>query len=243
MSSSNFRIGFSIPESTITDMRNRLGGHKAAIALQQALSLTIQQGRKAIARRLVEEVNLRVGTITNRKYMSVSKGSWRNLKGWIKLTRRPVPMWEYLGRNRGAYQKKLDAGAWAKLRPPGGLKIAIRKKAAPEQFPHAFVAKMPTSRYIGVFERVGVKRVMKLGRYEGQRREVIRRLYGPTAVGVMAFAKGEEGQPTILAETATKMAQRFLVNIKSKLDWLLSAAGRATARRLGGRLTKALGHG
>jgi hypothetical protein len=84
---------------------------------------------------------------------------------------------------------------------------------------------------------------MKLGRYEGQRREKIRRLYGPTAVGVMAFARGEEGQPTILAETAAKMARRFLVNIKSKLDWMLSAAGRATARRLGGRLTKALGHG
>jgi len=241
--SSNFRIGFSIPESTITDMRNRLGGHKAAIALQQALSLTIQQGRKAIARRLVEEVNLRVGTITDRKYMAVSKGSWRNLKGWIKLTRRPVPMWEYLGRQRGTHLKNLASGAWAKLRRPGGLKIAIRKKAAPEQFPKAFIAQMPTSSYVGVFQRVGVKAIMKKGKYEGQRREKIRRLYGPTAVGVMAFARGEEGQPTILAETAAKMAQRFLVNIKSKLDWMLSAAGRATARRLGGRLTKALGHG
>jgi hypothetical protein len=241
--SSNFPIVFSIPESTITDMRNRLGGHKAALALQQALSLTIQQGRKAIARRLVEEVNLRIGTITDRKYMAVSKGSWRSLKGWIKLTRRPVPMWEYLGRQRGTHLKNLASGAWAKLRRPGGLEIAIRKKQSPEQFPKAFIAQMPTSSYVGAFERVGVKDVMKLGRYEGQRREKIRRLYGPTAVGVMAFAKGEEGQPTILAETAAKMARRFLVNIKSKLDWMLSAAGRATARRKAARLTKALGHG
>ena len=243
MSSTNPRIWFSIPESTISDMRNRLGGHKAALALQQALSLTIQQGRKAIARRLVEEVNLRVGTITDRKYMSVSKGSWRNLKGWIKLTRRPVPMWEYAGRQRATHVKNLRAGAWAKLRRPGGLKIAIRKNAPPEQFPTGFVAKMPKVSHIGIFQRIGLTAIMKFGRYEGRRREVIRRLYGPTAVGVMAFARGEEGQPTILAETAAKMAQRFLINIKSKLDWMLSAAGRATARRKAARLTKAIGHG
>ena len=191
--------------------------------LQSAVSATITTGVTMIARRIGEEVNLPIGDI--KSSISARRGSYTDPTGYIDITRgKSVWMDRYLssGARRSAAEKVKNA-LRGNLTPRGGVKIKPRKRssgkypAGTQTLPKAFVAVTPNSTFIGVFERVGVKRVMKSGKYAGKVREVIRRLKGPTPFGVFKNAVGQEGAATLVDEVKIKLTDAFKKNIVSKM--------------------------
>jgi hypothetical protein len=80
---------------------------------------------------------------------------------------------------------------------------------------------MPNSSYLGVFERVGVKREMTSGRYAGKVREVIQRKRGPSALGVFLNAQGQEGKQKLVDEVVEKLADTLQKNVASQIDRFL----------------------
>jgi hypothetical protein len=197
-------------------------------AAQAAVSRTITTGRALIARRIGEEVYLRIGDI--KKTISVKRGSFKDPTGEIRLTRRASWLSQFASSHqRSAAARKIGRGLFSKVRPAGGITVKVRKNPtskypATETFRHAFWAVTPHSMHLGIFERVGLKRAMKSGRYQGQVREVMRRRKGPSALGVFLNARGEGGAATVAEEVTQKMSDALEKNLASQIDRFLNPA-------------------
>jgi hypothetical protein len=195
-----------------------------AIACQGAISATLTTYRKRISQRIGEQVRLSAKDI--KATIGVKRPSLRNLVGSISLTRdKPVWLIQYLTTRQKSslLAKFLTRPKSKRSRPP--LSVQVRKQSSlpryPVNVPKAFVGVMPSSSYIGIFQRVGVKRKMKSGRYAGKTREVNRRLQGPSPLRVFQNAVGENAA-TLLQETTRGMAETLMKNMLSKVDFLLS---------------------
>jgi hypothetical protein len=199
----------------------------AARAMQAAVSRTITTGVAMIARRIAQEVNLPIADIKSSIFSR--RGSFDDPRGVISVRRgKPVWMGQFLSSSqRGRVARKLAGNLKGRVTPKGGVTVKVRKRSQPgypasERLPKAFIGVMPKTAYIGVFERVGVKRAMKSGRYAGKVREVIRRLRGPSPFGVFANAVGEDGAGTMVEETARELSETLDKNIRSQISRFLA---------------------
>ena len=199
----------------------------AARAMQAAVSRTVTTGVALIARRIAQEVNLPIADI--KASVFARRGSLDDPRGTISVRRgRAVWLGQFLSSaQRASVAKKLAKNMAGKITPRGGVTLKVRKRSQPgypasERLPKAFIGVMPKTAYIGVFERVGVKRAMKSGRYAGKVREVIRRLRGPSPFGVFANAVGEGSAGTMVAETARTLRDTLDKNIRSQISRFLA---------------------
>jgi len=218
-------------------LRDRLKGIRGgfAMAMQGAISETLVGYRARTARRIGEEVRLKIGDI--KRTCSLKPPSLRKLSGTLSVSKdKSVYLTQYMGTaarhklldrflSQGQYLANAPRTKKGKLRKRPALKVKVRRKGAlpqyPEQIPRAFVGVTGNNAHVGVFQRTGIKRRMRSGRYQGRLREVIRRLKGPAPLGVFEHAKGE-GAATILAETMLGMEADVYARAASKVDWLLA---------------------
>lgn len=218
-------ITVSASAVALAELQATYGGGKrgrAARAIQAAVSRTVTTGVALISRRIGQEVHLPIGDI--KASIFSRRGSWDDPTGEISVQKgKTVWLAQFLsaGQRRGV-AKKLQTNIAQRLTPKGGVRVRVRKKAAgkygtTETLPKAFIAVMPKSANIGIFERVGVKRPMKSGRYQGKVREVIRRLRGPSPYGVFANAAGADGAATMLDEVKVKLGDSLAKNLMSQI--------------------------
>lgn len=208
---------------TVKQVRMILEPRRAQIAMQAAVARTVRSGRTMISARIREEVHLKKAAVD--RTISIKTGSWRDPGGSIVLSR-DAAVWliEF------ATSRQREAGL-AKKRTL--VRVKVRKKPTPkypttEVHPRAFYARMPHSQHPGIFERTGIRRPMRSGRYAGQIREVIRRKRGPTPLGVFLHARGE-GAATVLREIEIKLAELLEKNMDSQIDRFLRPRASTTA--------------
>lgn len=215
---------FAEAKALLDGLSGRNGFSAFQVGAQAAISKTITFGKAQIARVIGQEVKLPIGEI--KKLISSGRGSYRDPSGWITLTRKPVKLIRYMSaKHRGAVANRF-AGNIRRRPPAGGLKISVRKRSqggytTREVLPHAFFAVTPKSQHLGIFVRTGEKRVMKMGRYEGKVREVIKNLQGPTALGVFVGAKGRGAAATLMDEVGEDMKAVLSKNLDSQIHRFL----------------------
>ena len=234
-------IRISASPEALRNLKQSLSYDRAAIAvaMQGAVSDTVRTGEARIARHIGGAVNLRIGDI--KKAIDSGKGSYRDPSGYISVANdKPVWLVQYMtAAQRRTRLRNIAGNLFAQVRPAGGLRIKVRKRpsgkySTNERFPKAFLSVMPTSLHLGVFERVGVKRVMKAGAYKGRVREVIRRKRGPSPLAVFLNAVGEAGGAKIIDQTTEELTQVLHDNMDRKVAYILSGKGGrqiASARR------------
>jgi hypothetical protein len=222
-------LGITIPRKEIEALENIFGGAGMGTRspvrriFQSAISETVTRGVAQAARRIGEEVNMPIARI--KATISAKRGSYKDPTGSITVDgKKRVWLADFLTNKARAQRiKKQKSGLFVHHRPKGGIKVKIRKRASGkypggyERFPKAFTAVMPHSLHFGIFERTGVKRVMKSGRYKGKTREVIRRLQGPRPYGIFAKAKGEGAAATVMEEIGVGLLGYMRGRVASKL--------------------------
>lgn len=199
-----------------------LGRVKFAAAAQQAVADTVRTGTALVAREIAKVVNLKISDI--KETIRGKRGSFTDLSGAIVVTRKPVPLYQYLsGAQRSRVQKKLQSDVRGKFTPRGGIVVRVRKGGDVQTYPTSFVA-VVGSGHIGVFRRKweGSKRVARLP---------IKERMGPTAVGVFVNAQAKGSPRTILEEVTRGLADQLIARVMSKAKWL-SETDDATTRRL-----------
>lgn len=216
-------VQIGVNAQQLAELEKILGGGKrdslARRAAQAAISRTITTGRAWISRRVAEEVKLRIGDI--KAQLDVKRSSYDKLEGSIVFRKKATWLSQYLTSSR------LRTG-WKR----GGVRVSVRRRSQPEYptnetLPHAFVSSGADSRPVGIFERIGLKSVMRSGRYKGKLREVIRRKPGPSALGVFVHAHGQ-GAETVLAETLKELNAVFDKNLRSQINRFLNRESAAT---------------
>ena len=195
-----------IPPSQAAQLRELLGDEgsrsPAKRAMQAAISRTVTTGRALIARDIVKAVRLKVSEVKD--LITVKRGGYTKPEGSITITRRAKSLIDYLS---PAQRERLG-----KARPRGGLKVSVRKRASGkygvrETLPKGFVARGKGGN-VHVFERVGRKRLP------------VRKLRGPTAIGVFAHAKGETAA-TIVRDVELELEKVLEKNLMSQVDRFL----------------------
>ncbi len=238
----------SVDTSTISSLTEQFGPAKTAVLLQRAVSKTIKPtGIALIARRIGEQVNLKIGDI--KKTIDSKLGSYKKPEGSITVSRTNL-VWLSQFATQGQRVRtwmKLQAGT---LKRRGGLKgggvlVKVRKIATPlypvaERHPSSFWQVVRPGTPIGIFERTGVKRPMKSGRHKGKVREVIHRQRGPTPLGVFLNAKGEAGAKTIIDEVCATLVDVLQKNLSSQVDRFLAKRANDPQQRLIDEASKAL---
>jgi len=217
-------VTISIDDSAVRDLVRQFGDAKVGVMLQRAVSRTVTTGVALIARRIGEHVNLKIGDI--KKTITGKRGSQRDPSGSITIARdKAVWLSQFLTVTQRRIRLKSAGGKgmFKQLQPKGGITVKVRKIATPkhsigERLPHAFLAGMPKVSHVGIFERTGIKRAMKSGRYKGKVREVIRRRRGPTPLAVFVHAKGEGGAATVFAEVTNTLSDVLQKNVASQID-------------------------
>jgi hypothetical protein len=229
-------LNITIDDSSLNDIRQLLGERRANKALQAATSRTITTGVALIARRIGEEVKLPIADI--KKTIDAKRGSYDQPSGSLSVQRgKTVWLAQFLSQiqRRVTIAKIKGApGMFKQTRPKGGVRVSVRKKPTPqypvsEQLVHAFLEYMPKAVKVGIFERIGIKRIMKSGRYRSKLREVIRRKRGPTPLGVFLNAQGEGGLKTMIEEIEAKLAEVYRKNVLSQVDRFLNPRGGDTS--------------
>ncbi|HYE19916.1 MAG TPA: hypothetical protein VEA69_15815 [Tepidisphaeraceae bacterium] len=210
------------------------GGTRGPVrrAMQSAISETVRSGVAQVARRIGEEVHMPIAKI--KASIHARRGSFKDPTGEITVDgRKRVWLADFLTAKARVQRikKQRATGLFVHHRPRGGLKVKIRRRASGkypggvERFPHAFTAVTPHSQHVGIFERTGVKRVMKSGRYKGKVREVIKRKQGPRPFGIFVHARGQGGATTVIREIQWHLANFLHRRIASKIR-ALHAGGR-----------------
>lgn len=210
-----FGIKISFPVQQIQEIRDRLSGIKNGFpdAVRMALVEVLRKSRVRISRKIREVVNLTKAKVDAQiKVKNPSKG---DLSGEVTTNRKSTPLAEFMTSAKVMRSYNQRKTVTVKVRKQNQL------SKYPDALPNAFVTTTPNSPHVGVFERVkGVKRVMKSGTMRGHVREVIRRMYGPTAVGVFSASKNGEGK--LLELEQFDLSKDFSKAIKSKADYLVS---------------------
>ncbi len=239
-------VSFKIDEEALNSIERTIGRRKTAVAFQAAISRTITTGVALIARRIGEEVNLKISDI--KKTITAKRGSFDKPSGSIDLDKgKAVWLAQFLttAQKRGKLVS-LGGGKFKQSQALGGVKVKVRKKPTSkypvsENLPHAFVESMPRTSYIGVFQRTGIKRAMKSGRYKGKIKEVIRRMRGPAPISVFLHARGENGSDTIVEEVQARLATEFQKNFASQVERMVNPRSSDPQQRLIESAGKALG--
>src|SRR6478609_6692718 len=138
----------------IQSMLGNVSARKWNVAMQAAISDTLRTGRKLIAQRVGETVNLKIADIKNQ--VAVTKPSFSKLVGSLSMKRKPVPLIKYMSTGQIRRAKTLAArrrkgGEKARFMP-SGITARIRKGGAVEKFPTSFIAQMKSG-HVGIFRR------------------------------------------------------------------------------------------
>jgi hypothetical protein len=177
----------------------KTGASAFDVALQAAISRTLVTGKARIARRIAEEVRLRIGDIKN--LIDTKTGGYGKPQGLIVVTRRTSWLADFLS---GAKLGRLARGT------RGPLTLSVRKKPSGkygtrEVIQRGWAGFMPRAQIqLGIFQR------------EGKARLPIHRLRGPTALGILIHAHGEGGAATILDEIIAALAEVMQKNLESQ---------------------------
>lgn len=213
----------TIDQKSLADLQAMLGnGKNFPKAMQAAISRTLDPTAvKMFSDRVKDTINLPVREI--KKQVTVKKPSYTNLVGTISMSRKPVPLTKYMGQAavRATFRRQLKKG----VAKAGGLRFRVRKGEPMETAPYAFVT-VAKKGYVGVFQRIRNKggkvkniRSVSSGLLVG--RKPIRLRQGPTAVGVLAQAKGK-GAATIIDEIQRDIGPVLQKNILSQVSRLLN---------------------
>ncbi len=182
-----------------------------AVAAQAATSRTATTIAARVARRIGEEVNLKIADI--KKTIDVKRGSYDDPTASITITRQSTWLGDFLS----GYQKsQLTRNIPRRRRPSGPLVVDVRKRASgkygtSQVIVRGFAGIMPRSKTrIGVFQR------------EGRKRVPLHRLRGPTAVGIFIHARGQAGAATVFDEIIAESEQILAKNFDSQIDRFLN---------------------
>jgi hypothetical protein len=184
----------------------------ADVAMQAAVSRTITTGRKLVRDAISAEVKLRAADINS--VIDIQRGSYEKPEGAITVTRRGIPLIKYLtSAQNAAINRRIAKNVKGRFQL-GRLKISTRRRAQggyldAESLPHAFIAVMPNNAHRGIFQRRGKTRVP------------LKRLYGPTPLGVFMNAVGKAGGKTILEDTLNELGEVLEKNLLSQIDRFL----------------------
>jgi hypothetical protein len=201
------------------------------MAMQRAISRTLthavsRKNPNSPAKKIAREVNLKEGVI--RKAISVKRPSYKNLVGYLTVARERL-FWlsEYLPQAtlaRLAFRSLSGRGAFARMKGTArasALSVLVRKRVVLAKYPteikKGFVSAMGKGLRYGVFQRTGVKRVMKSGKHAGKVREAIHRMGGPSPLTIFEKAKGE-GAATIMLSEIEDLNAWLLKELISQLN-------------------------
>lgn len=177
------------------------GQDASAVALQAAVSKTIDAGKTLIRREIQRHLRLRIKAID--AVIEPDRGSYKDFGGSITVTRESIPLIEYLtSAQRGNLSNRVATKGLRNRFGTGRLKIRVRKIAqgkyvTSESIKDAFVQVMPGSGKLGIWRRTGEKKIMMKGNYKGKLRDVFVHMAGPTAYGVLMNARNPSGKRVI----------------------------------------------
>lgn len=199
-----FRLGSIKRLQTLLGDITFRGQSAVGVAAQAAVSRTITTGTTLIARRIKEEINLPIAKI--KQAIDSKRGSFEKPEGVIIITRRATWLADFAGAQfRSAKGKK-------RRRAP--LKIRVRLKPSGSYgtvqiIDRAFLGVVPRSTKPGVFQRAGKSRLP------------LKRLRGPSALGIFMNVHGEGGAKTILEESVRNLGEVLEKNLNSQIDRFL----------------------
>lgn len=220
-----FSVSVSIDPKQLADVRSLLDERQFKRAMQAAVSDTVRTGTALIARRIGEEVKLKIGDI--KKTITSKRGSYDKPVGSITIQKdKAVWLTQFMTAAQATPKLKRNGEGFVQKQRKGGIRVSVRRKAQPgyptqEVHPKAFVT-YGFSPKAGAFERFGEKKIMKAGRHKGKRRQRIRRKRGPTPFGVFVNARGEQGAKTVLEEATKTLAATLAKNLDSQLSRFLN---------------------
>jgi len=180
----NSLISVGADAQQFADVIETLAGVRngAPRAINAAINRTLTTGRSNLVKRVRQEIKISASDF--RDAISLKKSSFSNLSGSIRLSRKRMPL-----------------SRFSPVQEPAGASVLVRMGAGRQVLKHTFLATMKSG-HLGVFERIGAKRLP------------IRERYGPTIVGVVG------NMPGLLAEETAKLDVVFAKNLSSQIDRL-----------------------
>lgn len=188
-------------EALLGNLAGRNGFSAFAVAQQAAVSRTVTTGVARVARLIGDAVNLPIGQI--KALISAKRGSYEKPEGTITITRKTVWLSQFL---TAGQRKSFREGRRAR----SVLAVRVRKRGSgkypggAQTIQRGFVAMGAKSNYVGVFQR------------EGKARLPIHRLKGPTALGILAHAKGTTSA-TILEDALADLNEVLDKNLRQQI--------------------------
>lgn len=220
-----FSVSVSIDPKQLADVRSLLDERQFKRAMQAAVSRTVTTGTALIARRIGEEVKLKIGDI--KKTITSKRGSYDKPVGSITIQKdKAVWLTQFMTAAQATPKIKRKGEGFVQKQRKGGIRVSVRRKPTPkypttEVHPHAFLAHAIAPK-AGAFERFGPKKLMTKGAYKGKMRQQIRRKRGPTPFGVFVNARGEQGAKTVLEEATKTLSATLAKNLDSQLSRFLN---------------------